>query len=488
MFEPVQAIVGRATEIEALGEAMAAVERERQFLAVELAGDPGMGKTRLLAELEREASKRRMLVLSGGASELDGELPFGVLVDALDAHIADLDQRQLEALDDDARPVLSRVFPSLHALAPGEASVPHDERYRTHRAIRQLLELLARDAPLVLVLDDLHWADSGSVDLIGSLLRHPPGAAVLIALAVRPHQMPDRLLAPLERARRAGFVRRVELNALTASASRQLLGDQVSDAQAAQLHEGSGGNPFYLQLLARVPAGREQHATGDVAFAGVEVPSAVAQALTEELALLDPTVRRVYEGAAVAGDPFEPEVAAAAADVPEETAVEALDELLRRDLARETDVPRRFRFRHPLVRRAVYDASPGGWRLQRARALRRRARRPRRVGHRTRASRRIRGTPRRRGGDRGPERSGQRGHPADAGGRRPLVRRRAAPAAQRRPRRAARRAARRAGGCTGRDRPLRGRPRAAARVRADRTASRPGRGLRRRRAAARPSR
>ena len=65
----------------------------------------------------------------------------------------------------------------------------------------------------------------------------------------------------------------------------------------------------------------------------------------------------------MAGDPFEPELAAAAAGTSEASAMDAVDELLRLDLVRQTDVPRRFRFRHPLVRRAVYEATPGGWRL-----------------------------------------------------------------------------------------------------------------------------
>ena len=104
-------------------------------------------------------------------------------------------------------------------------------------------------------------------------------------------------------------------------------------------------------------------AIADSRSVGVEVPRAVAAALAEELALLSDGGRRVLEGAAVAGDPFEPELVAAAAGVTEMTAIEALDELLRSDLVRPTDVPRRFRFRHPLVRRAVYDSSPGGWRI-----------------------------------------------------------------------------------------------------------------------------
>jgi DNA-binding NarL/FixJ family response regulator/tetratricopeptide (TPR) repeat protein len=95
----------------------------------------------------------------------------------------------------------------------------------------------------------------------------------------------------------------------------------------------------------------------------IDVPSAVAAALTEELALLSKPARLVLEGAAVAGDPFEPELAAAAAAVPEAAAMDAVDELLWLDLIHPTDVPRRFRFRHPLVQRAAYQATPGGWRL-----------------------------------------------------------------------------------------------------------------------------
>ena len=78
---------------------------------------------------------------------------------------------------------------------------------------------------------------------------------------------------------------------------------------------------------------------------------------------LSDTTRCLLRGAAVAGDPFDPELAAAAAAFDGTSALEAVDELLRLDLIRETDVPRRFRFRHPLVRRAVYESAPGGWRL-----------------------------------------------------------------------------------------------------------------------------
>ena len=263
----------------------------------------------------------------------------------------------LAALDDDVRTELAHVFPSLATLASGREAALQHERYRSHRAVQSLLEQLAATKPLVLVLDDFHWADAASVELLGALLRRPPTAAVLIALAHRLHPLPERLSAALERAQRASQLIRIELGELTPDEARELLGEGVD---LGALYEESGGNPFYLEQLAR--------ATGttplsESSLTDIGVPFAVAASLSEELAALSNGGRLVLEGAAVAGDPFEPELAAAAAGTSEESAMGAVDELLRLDLIRPTNVPRRFRFRHPLVRRTVYEATPAGWRL-----------------------------------------------------------------------------------------------------------------------------
>jgi hypothetical protein len=108
---------------------------------------------------------------------------------------------------------------------------------------------------------------------------------------------------------------------------------------------------------------RARPSAPEISPTGLEVPPAVAASLSEELALLSDGGRLVLQGAAVAGDPFEPELSAVAAATSEAEAMRAVDELLELDLDRSTDVPRRFRFRHPLVRRAVYEATAAGWRL-----------------------------------------------------------------------------------------------------------------------------
>jgi DNA-binding NarL/FixJ family response regulator len=361
---PSEHLVGRAVELGSLDGLLDRLD-DGASAALELVGEPGIGKTRLLSELAARADAREHTVLSGRATELERDLPFSVFVDALDAYLQSLDPRRLNGLDAGVHTELATVFPSLERSAERQQVAMQEERYRSYRAVRLLLELLARRQPLVLVLDDAHWADPASVELLGTLLRRPPAAPVLIAVASRPRQRDEQLLAVVEGAHRGGVLERIELGPLTPQEARELVGAILVGEESGALYEDTGGNPFYLEQLARsasraAPSGLP---SSGVALEGVDVPPVVAAALAEELALLSDGTRLVLEGASVAGDPFDPELAAAAASVSEDDVLNALDELLRLDLVRHTDVPRRFRFRHPLVRRTVYELTPGGRRL-----------------------------------------------------------------------------------------------------------------------------
>jgi DNA-binding CsgD family transcriptional regulator len=346
-------LVGRAEELGVLDQLLVELDAGRPAI-LEVVGEPGIGKTCLLRELAAGAEARRLLVLTGSGSELETDLPFSVFVDALDEYLRSVDHSRFDPLDEDVRAELAHVFPSLSSLGSDRQLALQHERYRSHRAVRELLEHLSIGRPLVLVLDDLHWADSASIELLGALLRRPP-AGVLLAFGARQRQVPERLSHALERANRDGPLTRVELGPLSRAEAHELVG-----RSAESFYEESGGNPFYLEQLARSGAGSfGQHET----LAGTSVPSAVLAALTEELTLVSGTARLALDGAAVAGDPFEPELAAAAAELSETDVMGAVDQLLAADLLRQTDVPRRFQFRHPLVRRAVYDATAAGWRL-----------------------------------------------------------------------------------------------------------------------------
>jgi ATP/maltotriose-dependent transcriptional regulator MalT len=357
-------LVGREEQVAALEEALAAAQAgESSLLAI--SGEGGIGKSRLLEELRRRAEERGLLVLTGRAAEFEGDLPFSVWIDALDDHLASMDVDDPDELGGVG--LLSEaagILPSLRGLAGQEAPNPlGDERHRTHVAVRRLLERLAARQPLALLLDDLHWADHGSVELLASIVRRRPAGPLLLALAHRPRPVAERLFAAIDRAERDGVLRRLELDPLTRDEVRELLGDDVGSKTLELLHGESGGNPFYIEQLARAETST---ADGGAARRLQElpgVPPAVTAALADEVRGLGRSARLVLDAASVAGDPFECDLAAAIADVPEDDALAGLDELVASSLVHTTDVPRRFAFRHPLVRRAVYESTRRGWRI-----------------------------------------------------------------------------------------------------------------------------
>jgi DNA-binding NarL/FixJ family response regulator/tetratricopeptide (TPR) repeat protein len=355
-------LVGRADELRCIERILNDLDRGRPG-AIEVVGEPGIGKTRLLKEIGLRAEQRAHLVLTGSASELERDLPFSVFVDAVDEYVKGLEPESLATLDENVQAELPHVLPSISTQPTGRKAL-RPERYRSHRAVNALLQHLAEAKPLVLMLDDVHWADMASVELLGAMLRRPPAGAVLLALARRPRHPADPLSVALDRAHRAAALTRIELGPLTQVEAKELLGESVGSAGLTVLYEESGGNPFYLEQLARSVERADVISADLVAFSTrIGIPPAVGAALSEELAGLSKTGRRLLDAAAVAGDPFELDLATAAAEMSEAAATDAIDELLQFDLISETDVPRRFRFRHPIVRRAAYAATAPGWRL-----------------------------------------------------------------------------------------------------------------------------
>jgi len=159
--------VGREPELARLDAALDGLDQgEPAFLAVE--GDPGIGKTRILGELRRRAEDRGCLVLAGAAAEFERDLPYSVWVDALDAYVASQEDELRETWDPALVDELAEVLPSLRRSAGTEAGTVAEERFRAHRAMRGLLERLAADRPLLLALDDLHWTDDASAELVAA--------------------------------------------------------------------------------------------------------------------------------------------------------------------------------------------------------------------------------------------------------------------------------------------------------------------------------
>jgi len=355
------ALVGRDRELDVLerllGEACAGSSR---FVVVR--GEPGIGKSCLVAELARRAVAAGCLVLEGRATELERDFPFGLLVDALDGHLASLDARSFDRLGAEELAELASVFPALRSLRPaGSGLGTAAERFRAHFAARELLERLAGPRPLLLTLDDLQWSDDASVEFIGHLLRRPPDAAVMVAATIRTGPVSQLLAAAIDGAARRGTVYQLELGPLDRDQASKLV-DEMTAEDLELLYRESGGNPFYLLQLARAP-GPTPTPPGPGWTDRREVPPAVRAAIAAELGRLPAQVRAFAQAAAVVGDPFELDLAMATAAIAPADALGALDDLVARDLLRAADVSRRFRFRHPLVRQAIYASCPPGTRL-----------------------------------------------------------------------------------------------------------------------------
>ncbi|BFU44913.1 ATP-binding protein [Krasilnikovia sp. MM14-A1004] len=401
-------LVGREAESAVLREALRLTGSAAQV--VEVVGEPGIGKTRLMAELADQARRQGLRTITGRATEFEQDVPFAPLVEALDDHARHTGG---------APPAPAELRPLENVLLAGPG--PDDSavaRFRSMRALRRALEELAAPSGLVLLLDDVHWADPSSVDLLEFLLRRPPVGRVLLAVAYRPAQVPARLAAAL--AAGQSRVHRLRLAPLREPDVAALLGGDVRAARVRQLHRLSGGNPLYLEALRRsepdlgpgagptappaglpptglsaagVPAdgfladwfspdgfsGDEFSADGfsGDGFSGdggdgprtepvvdaVELPPEVRAALLADLAAVGELDRAVAAAAAVCGYEIEPALLAAVAQLPPPATLRSIDALTSRAVLQPVPGTGRFRFRHPLVRQVVYASTPAGWRL-----------------------------------------------------------------------------------------------------------------------------
>ena len=354
-------LIGREDQLAELDRGLDRLGAGRPWL-VQITGEPGIGKSRLLQEVARRARARGYLVLYGRAAEFEQDLPFAVLRDACNDYLGSIGQRLHASLRAETLTELAAVFPALGGEQPVRQQGLGDDRYRTHYAIRALLEWLAARQPTVMVLDDVHWADAASVEVIGHLLRRFRGP-MLGVLAAR--QRPAQLAAVLDGATRTGYGARIELIPLTATQAESLMEPGLDASQRAVLYQQSGGNPFYLEQLSRAVGpvhGRPGLASENPADEW-RPPAAVSASIREELSGLSAGTRVIADAAAIAGESFEPRLVAAIAERPEPATLAAFDELLAVDFIRPTDAPQRFRFRHPIVRRIVYDQLPRAWRL-----------------------------------------------------------------------------------------------------------------------------
>ena len=318
-----------------------------------LVGAAGIGKSHLAGSFARERAANGTTVLFGRCSESPGLL-YAPFTEALRSAIGELDGDQLrDLLGGQARdlslllPELGTRFP-LNPGHPASTDGPSDSDVRRHLlfdAVALVLERLAADAPVVLVIDDLHWADESTINLIEHLIRRPKPSPLLVLATVRPVWAADdalgRAIHTLDRAGRSHATRLTGLSehdvAALVRAQTELVPAQSFEAPAVRLLTArTDGNPFFVLEILRHLDGAAMSSERGV------LPPRVLELIQQRLGVLAPSSRRILEIAAVIGKQFDIELCQSADPrrSDERAVLEALDEAVRADLIIE--VPKAF--------------------------------------------------------------------------------------------------------------------------------------------------
>lgn len=383
-------LIGRERE---LGLLLDAASRNPAFAVVE--GEAGLGKTRLVEELLAHPQIRGRPRYVGACHQLGEPFPLGPVVEALRG--ARLTSRRLPPVVGAVRPLL----PELAARLPEAPEPLGDRRAERHRLFRAVRELLGALGAPVIVLEDLHWADDATVELLSFLVPQLPTELTLIC-TYRREDLPDG--SPLLRlsARLPGNVggAHIALQPLDRVQARDLVSsilqtEEISTSVSDYLFEGSGGLPFALEELLRVLKDRAdlmngRHLWVPPPLEEMGVSRALRDSILDRLDRLAPKARRVMQAAAVLGTPAAEPDLVEVAGLPEDRVDEALAEALSSALLIEVGEGV-YGFRHVLARQAVEDAVPSPVRrrlhLRAARALERAPTKPlARLAHHYRAA------------------------------------------------------------------------------------------------------
>ncbi len=361
---------------------------------VMVVGEPGIGKTALCEQLATYSALRGGMTLVGHCYEEGSlSLPYLAFVEAMRSYVLDREPAGLsQELGSGAAEVARIVSEVRQRLglepAPDSAADPDEDRWRLFQAVAGFLRNAAATRPLAIVLEDLHWADRGTLDLLVHLSRNLAGARLLIVGTYRDVEV-DRthpLSASLAELRRAASFDRVLLRGLTADEVQRMLGaitDQsISWGFAEAVHRQTEGNPLFVQEVVRYLAeeGLIQHEDGRWQRAGttpleMSIPEGLRDVIGRRLSRLSTECNRVLAVAAVVGRDFDltslQDVAGAEADA----VIEALEEAVHVGILEEQTRPGaiRYRFTHAFFRQTLYEelSAPRRLRLhqQVARAL-----------------------------------------------------------------------------------------------------------------------
>ncbi|MGI9089845.1 MAG: helix-turn-helix transcriptional regulator [Gemmatimonadaceae bacterium] len=362
-------LVGRARLLHTLDAALSAAQASRGRTVL-LTGDSGVGKTRVAQELRDRATARGFRVVAGSANAVEHGIPYSLMSDAMSPMLRSLDAASLMALTRGHAAVLAGIFPTVETLSSaahaGERPEPEEAKARMFWAFTQLLARLAARQPLLLIIDNLQWADASSLELIHFVARNI-GNEHIVMLGTYTTDEQDTLSEPsvLQRSLTSlalADVHRLEPLSLdsTTELVTTIFGDVAISSRAefiAVLYGWTRGNPLFIREVLRslVYTGALYQRNGtwhgwDVH--AIALPATLHELLRSRIGAVSDVGLRVMITAAVAGARVTHDLLQAVAECDDATLLNAVDELRSRAILAETDDRggASYEFTHPALR------------------------------------------------------------------------------------------------------------------------------------------
>jgi class 3 adenylate cyclase len=359
-------LVGRDAELSRLEDALLSALRGDGGVMI-VGGEAGMGKTRLVSALAMRARRLGSVVLSGGCSEAELSLPYLPFLEAIGNYLATTDISALRERLGSAAEELAQLFPQMGRPAANQGDAAQ-AKLRLFESMLLLLRDAARSRAVLLILEDLQWADPATRELLDYATRRLRSTNVLIVATYRSDELHRRhaLLPTIQGWRRSGQVELVELEALDSSRVADMVcaifdEASITDEFRDYLHDRSEGNPFVLEEMLRDALDRGDIFHRDTGWdrksvVEMRIPRTVQDTILQRLERLAREHVSVLSAASVIGRSFDLATLAAVAGVDEATVLSALEASVTAQLLEEEDrTSGRYRFRHALTREAVYE-------------------------------------------------------------------------------------------------------------------------------------
>ncbi|MGZ4186767.1 MAG: ATP-binding protein [Solirubrobacteraceae bacterium] len=330
-----------------------------------MVGDPGVGKTRLAAELARRVHAQGAGVIAGRAPQ-ETLVAYQLFVEALRQYLLNVPMAELQATTRDYGSELARLIPELRRRVPElplpSPAEPETDRYRLFEAVVGVLSSISARAPVLLVLDDLQWADRPTLLLLRHLARASDPARLLILGAYRATEATAEsfgdALAELKRERLISEIAVGGLSELeTAELVQVWTGEAPSHAFAHALHSETEGNPLFIEEIVRhlAEAGVRASEAGARELQRFGLPENVKQVIARRLGRLSAQATEWLRVAAVIGRDFEASLHERVVSLDEDEYLNALDEALSAGLVVEAGADASYSFSHALIRETLYE-------------------------------------------------------------------------------------------------------------------------------------